>query len=370
MSDLRKYTLVSVLSGSMFWLPIAVSYFEYRNLTVTQGLTIISLYSLLTVILEYPTGVIGDYYSHKISVILGLFFVGVGMCMLSLPGGMMYYFASSAFVSLGLSLLSGSDTALLHSISNNFKHDYAHINSLSLVWVVISTALGSILAGISMPLPYIVTGLTSIIASLIAITISTQPKNKNSGNVFDKAIEGVTYTFKSRSVISYIAIGTLVGTFTISLKWLYNPFFDYLHIPYALWGLVISATMLAIAVGTKLYSTYRNRFSLKSSLIVFVLLTGLLGFLVNLYVSVLLLLGFNVTRGFITTQIDIGLNEIISDSVRASVLSLKSLLIRLVSAGYIFASGFLIENSAFTLLFTVTAVIIGVGSMLSLKTNR
>ena len=74
------------------------------------------------------------------------------------------------------------------------------------------------------------------------------------------------------------------------------------------------------------------------------------------------MLSVNAVRGYLQTMIDVKINDVLSDSVRASVLSLRSLLVRLFSSGYIFVSGIALERYSFFFLFVVSAVIVaGVG---------
>ena len=75
----------------------------------------------MIVVLEYPTGVSGDQYSHKFSVLSGLLSTALGFFLLSMDGSYLFFLFSSSFVALGLSLIYGSDTALLHSVSMDFK---------------------------------------------------------------------------------------------------------------------------------------------------------------------------------------------------------------------------------------------------------
>ncbi len=354
----------------MFWLPIAVSYFEFRNLTGAEGLQIISVYSLMIVLLEYPTGVIGDYYSHKFSVLAGFLSTALGFILLSLNGTYFYYLFSTVFVAIGLSLISGSDTALLHSVSSNFKNDYARFNYQSLLWTIVTTAIGSPLASIYMPLPYILTGVMFIISFLILFSIQVEKLASNSGNIFQKGMEGFSYVKNHSYVRSLIGVGVLIGTFTISLKWFYNPLFDVLQIPLHYWGILVSVSMLLIAVGTKLYERRSERININVTFSLFSLAIILIGITQSAILTLIGIFSVNTIRGYLQTQIDVYLNEHLNTSVRASVLSLKSLLVRLFSSGYIFISSGVIRNNQYFAFFGMTAMVILLSGLLLLRDKR
>jgi len=77
-------------------------------------------------------------------------------------------------------------------------------------------------------------------------------------------------------------------------------------------------------------------------------------------------------RGILETQLDVSLNKKINDSIRASVLSLKSLVSRLISSAYLMIAGGLIANGEFLVLMVIAAVLIAVLGTISLtvRTNN
>ncbi|NTW46507.1 MAG: hypothetical protein HGB18_05740, partial [Candidatus Moranbacteria bacterium] len=71
MTDARKMMFVKVLYSSRFWIPTFVLYLNSRGIETSQVLSLLGAYYVATIALEYPTGVVGDVFSHRMSIILG-----------------------------------------------------------------------------------------------------------------------------------------------------------------------------------------------------------------------------------------------------------------------------------------------------------
>ena len=125
MTDLFRVKATRILTSCTFWISIVVFYFQSRDLSTEQVFQLVSLYSIAIVVFEYPTGVIGDFFSHKTSVTLGYLVTGISVFILGFDGSYLYYIFVLLLGALGISLISGSDTAVLHSVSKDFDKDYS-----------------------------------------------------------------------------------------------------------------------------------------------------------------------------------------------------------------------------------------------------
>jgi len=84
-----------------------------------------------------------------------------------------------------------------------------------------------------------------------------------------------------------------------------------------------------------------------------------LSFLVISFVSpVISIFGFvilHITNGYLSLVLDVDLNEIIDERYRASVLSLRSLLVRLISSGYLLTWGYIMEKLGLKYFFVINS---------------
>ncbi len=68
----KIFLIYEFLNNLVFWGPLLIPFYtQYPHLNMAKILLLQSVYAYSTMILEVPTGVIGDKYGRKISVILG-----------------------------------------------------------------------------------------------------------------------------------------------------------------------------------------------------------------------------------------------------------------------------------------------------------
>lgn len=130
-----------------------------------------------------------------------------------------------------------------------------------------------------------------------------------------------------------------------------------LKIPLNYWGIIIAIAGVLIAGGVWIFKKFPN----KNITFIFILLIFSIFLIGITNITALPILGIFLNqslRGYIDTQLDININHVIKKSVRASVLSLKSLLVRLESSVIIFLFGVILERSSFYILMSFFAVAI------------
>ncbi len=113
-SNINKYFWIILFRSASFLAPVLTLFYLSRGLSYFQIFFLYATITVATFIFEVPTGIIGDKYGRKTSIILGIFgwiLFGVG-----------FFFANSfgffivLFILLGINLtfISGSDEALIY----------------------------------------------------------------------------------------------------------------------------------------------------------------------------------------------------------------------------------------------------------------
>ncbi len=371
MSNLLRFKFAKFFFSNAFWLAVTVLYLESRGLPLNQVYILVSIFSIGIVVLEYPTGVIGDYISHKVSIIIGYFMFSLATLLLgaALIDSFYYYLVCILLAACATTLVSGSDDALLYNISKDFKKDFSNIQAISMVWMGVTISLGAYLSKYNLALPAFLSAISYFIAGCFALTIRKREKKKSKksvknnlarkGNIFSKALEGLSLVKRNYTVRILIIYGGILVGYLYSLKWLSNPLFEDLNLDRGWWGILMAVIMGLTALGSKVYGSIKK---IHPEFILFFILLGsiLLGFTNYLIVSYLGIFILFFFKGVAMTQIDVILNESITNSVRASIVSLKNLFLRIVSALYILLAGFILGKGNFLVLMIVTLVIIGV----------
>lgn len=355
MTDLQKTKLSQVLVAGQFWMVTLVLYFtNERGFSLSEIYTLLTIFSIAIIALEYPTGIFGDHFSHRNSLILGNLFSSVGLLLFTLPGGWHYYLIPLCVFAIGTALTSGSDTAFLHHTSSDFIRDYADVRIYSLITSAITITLGGYLASFDLKIPFYATSLFCCIAMLLLISTKKQNKDSFSGNMFARGAEGLSHVWNNRILFHLMFVSGIIGAFFLSFKWFYNPLLLEIRIPVSSWGLIIALAILLIALGTHLYKKYSSRNILFSFLVLLVVLFCI-GFTELGVFTLSALLLSQLIRGYLDSQLNIEINGAISVHARAGILSLQSLLVRLFSSIYIFGAGFILQKTSFFVLMTITA---------------
>jgi len=354
MSDLQKIKLSQIISSSQFWMVTFVLYMTTQGLSLEETFKLISIFSITIVLLEYPTGVLGDHFSHRLSVIAGYLLYSISFLLISFPGGFYYYAFALIFGALAASLVSGSDTSFLHYSSTDFKKDSSDVQMYSIGMSVFSISIGGYLSSFDLRIPFYLSSFFFLISALVLLSTSSQKKDSFVGNIFARSLEGLKHMRDNVLLRHLMIISALLGAFFISFKWFYNSLFISLNIDVVYWGFIIGFTTFIIAIGTYLYKKHSSRNIIIPFLLI-IIVTFFIGFTKFASISLIALIFSQFIRGYIDNQLNVELNNAISTSSRASILSLKSLMVRLFSSLYILGAGFILQGSSFFILMTLTA---------------
>ncbi|NTW13483.1 MAG: MFS transporter [Candidatus Moranbacteria bacterium] len=375
MNDIRKMLWVKVLYSTRFWIPTFVLYLNSRGVETSQVLFLLGAYYVAVIALEYPTGVVGDVFSHRVSILSGYALLAVGYLLIAFPmfAGMGFFYGAIMFVALGESLISGSDIALLHDVSRNFSNDYPRIKTVSQVVSFVTLSIGGFVATIDLRLPLVLSALSMIAAALFAMSVSYRPVKRDSeANIIGTALVGLMSVKGSAILRNLVLLSLLVGSFLFSLKWLYNDLFSQISLPVFWWGVVPGVATLFVAIGTMTYRKF-PKVPMWTVFIALAAVVPLIGFTWWSLMPVFAIVVVHFLRGYLESRIMVDINAEIPSGVRSSVLSLNSLLQRLGASGYMFVGSQLIATVPLSLFLGCSGLFIaftGIVPLLSLAGKR
>ena len=352
----RFVSLLYFLNGLMI-LSLAA-----KGISTVQAFKLVSFYSLLIVILEFPTGVIGDYFGHKNSVIAGQISFLIGLLIFILPiNNIVLFYLVFFFFALGMSLISGSDIAWLHSISKNFKHDYANYITILIVSLFFATLIGGFILrfwGITvLILASLITCISGMIL-LVTVPYRFELGPRSSGNIFKSAKQGIIIVLQSRTLIGLFLLSGFIVALQSNIKYVLNYFATIPGYDIQIIGPIIAGVGILKVFGSQLSKKIKiiDEIKLLTLIILIFLLT-----LATMYFKYLPLLIYSVFGGvgvFLTVSITNKINQQVPNNIRASVLSLKSLVTRLITSGYVLLIGYVLDTYTFQILLWLKIAII------------
>ena len=356
------------ISSIYFWGAVSVPYLVYRGFSIGEAFSLLGIYSILVVILEFPTGVIGDLYGHKLSVNLSNITGVITMFLLAQNLPHFAYYLVLTLGALSSSMLSGSDDAILKKLSPNFNKDLGTYKSFSAFAAFASVSIGGWLGKINLTLPIYLTGIVWLIATAIVSAIPVDHHRLKGANIFSHSFLSIKLVLASLTLTGIIAYAGVNDGFAMSIKTIINSSAPVLGLDLGYIGLLVGFGLLCRSLGYKYAHTLSK---LKNRYLYLAIVTILLAisWLPTDYFSLGLLGIINGLTAVVGIRADLLINSLIGDSVRASVLSLKNLMIRLFSGGYLFIAGSVIEGTTYRYLMFGTLVLYTIAGYYFVRLN-
>ena len=378
---IKMYFLKGVL-WFMLSMPIIILFFKENGLSLTEIMTLQAAYSLTVALFEVPSGYLADFFGRKSCIVFSTMFSFVGFLFFCFFSGFYYFLVAQILVGFAGSLISGSDSAIIYDtlLQTNNKDGYAKIEGRNYAIGNFSEAsagiFGGFLAVSSIYLPVYVQTAFIFLSIPIAFTL-VEPEIKNitsSKNSLQSIFILVKSTlFESSKLRWLIVYSSAMGVATLSMAWFSQPFFIAIDLPLVLFG--IFWALLNFSSGISSYNShyFSNKFSYKSLIYFSVIMSLsfiLLGFSIISY-GLFFIFIIYFLRGIVTPILRNEINKITSSNIRATVLSVRSFIIRVSFAILAPVLGFIAEHNSLSITFYFLAVAVGFSTLLSaFKLNK
>ncbi|MDC0909210.1 MFS transporter [Flavobacteriales bacterium] len=378
---IKMYFLKGVL-WFMLSMPIIILFFKENGLSLTEIMTLQGAYSLTVALFEVPSGYLADLFGRKACIVFSTIFSFVGFLFFCFFSGFYYFLIAQILVGFAGSLISGSDSALIYDtlLQTNNKDDYAKIEGRNYAIGNFSEATAGIFGGFlavsSIYLPVYVQTAFIFLSIPIAFTL-VEPEIKNitsSKNSLQSIFILVKSTlFESSKLRWLIVYSSAMGVATLSMAWFSQPFFIAIDLPLVLFG--IFWALLNFSSGISSYNShyFSNKFNYKSLIYFSVIMSlsfFLLGFSIISY-GLFFIFIIYFLRGIVTPILRNEINKITSSNIRATVLSVRSFIIRVSFAILAPVLGFIAEHNSLSITFYFLAVVVGFSTLLSaFKLNK
>ena len=375
-ANIRYLYLIKLSKWLMLIMPVVVLFYHDNGLDTYQVYLLQAGYSLSVALLEIPSGYVADIIGRRTSLIWGSIFGTAGFAVLSLSHGFSGFLCAEIILGIGGSLISGADSALLYDslAATSRQHYYlryeGRITALGNLGETCAAIIGGLLAAWlgyrSVYFAQTMIAAMGIPASLLLIEpvrkkLLSQP---SLGEIIRISTQALVH---DKNLSSVIFSGAVAGTATLCMAWtaqiyfVENGFSEKEITPRWVALNLTVATVSAIAAQVVVRLTPRRAVLIAAALPAGFVLIGLLPLLPALAVLFL----FYLIRGYTTPMYRDLINRNCDGSIRATVLSIRSLLIRFAFSLAGPLIGFLAGRSTLDSALVVFGVILGSGSVLS-----
>jgi len=373
---LKMYLLKAVL-WFMVAMPIIVLFFQEHGLSLTEVMLLQAIYSLSVALFEIPSGYIADIFGRKQTIVFSTIFSFIGYLVFSFYGGFYAFAIAQILVGIGGSLMSGSDSALIYDtlLETESKSSYTKIEGRNYAIGNFSEALAGVLGGFlavsSIYLPIYVQ--TTILFFSIPIALTLVEPTMHEENKLDrsfKAIMGVVkFSLVDNTRLRWLIIySSAMGVATLSMAWFAQPFFKEVGVPLAYFGILWAGLNFSAGLTSfnahqfdKKENNYKMLIYLSLAMFISFILLGFNNSIYGLFFIFIIYL----LRGIVTPILRNAINVNTTSNKRATVLSIRSFIIRISFAICAPILGYIAENYALSTSFYVLAIVVGSFSLLA-----
>ncbi len=341
-SFLRNFYLSSSLYDFIFAYAIYNLLFSLKGLSVLQISILLAWWAFAAMVFEIPSGALADYWSRKkLLVIAPLIKLLCFFIWIFASGNFYLYALGFLFWSLGSSLVSGTQEALLYDnlVAFNKKHQYEKVLGKKQFYfhlsLAISTITGGIIAHFNLDWTLLLSIIPLLLSSFFAFLIKEAPKVESTEEIhYWQHIKLALKEVKTNKVLLYLFIYSFGISIFGDLEEFDQLYYQLVNLPIIAFGIVGFLWSVFNSIGAYLAYKFTYQtwvFSL------FPLFGAALLFLVGSFPSIpmifLLILSY-----FITSP----LRVLINSRIQHQIKSLSRATVTSISAFVIESSGILI----------------------------
>ncbi|WP_277267320.1 MFS transporter [Nitrosomonas nitrosa] len=349
----HQYIAYRFFANTAFYVPILILHIEKKLGDPSLAFMLVGIYGITIFATEIPTGLIADSIGSRNALIAGSFLSASAAYMFGVSTSFIAFTVGQMTLALALSLQSGADSAYLYELCSQNELYYKQVEGSSTgakyLGLCISSVTGSILYAFNPRFPFMLSVLASLISGFCLFKLPLNDPNTGNGK------ERFNFTFR-KAVIQlrsnrYLVFLLVYASFFLSalslIYWSYQPYLRSIGIGVELFGTVFAVAFLASAVGARTANKINQVLGYRKALICLGLMIGITGSLMGLVSTSFGLLFPIITQfftGYASPTLRILLQKESQPSTRATLLSIESMLQRLVMSGGVSSMGLLIRE--------------------------
>ncbi|MFA5843064.1 MAG: MFS transporter [Candidatus Gracilibacteria bacterium] len=342
-NNLWKLYLHEAFAGMFFSVPVIVLFWQNNGLSLTEVMILQSLFAIMAMILEIPTGYFSDIYGRKKTLVMAGICFFLGISTYSVSHNFQQFLIAEAFFALGVALYSGTLSAFVYDTLQDlhqekcYKKIWGNVLFSGMMALAISNILGGFIAAID--LRYTLYASIPFFALLIPLTLSMHEPKKHKSPTEKGAPKKLQTILKevlqNKKLQWLIVFSGVIFAFNQSALWLYQPYFKLSGLDVIYFGLVFASFQIMAAFSSKYAHKIEAKIGQKHSLIMLIFLLAGSYFLMSHFVF---LFSFSFCflqqfiRGFKEAVVTDYINALTTSNQRATILSAESFVGRLLYA--------------------------------------
>ena len=372
-SNLSKLKLFYALRGAGFVVAVFVPFLKGFELTLFEILLLQALFGAALCILEVPSGYFSDVYGRKKALVIGSICITLGFAIYSTTSDFWGFLIGELMLAVALSFISGADTSMTFDTlgelgrETDFRKVFGNQSFLMSLSGGITGCLGSWLLEYMWRLPVYLETFCYALTIPVALSLVEPHRERlcNKNGVIRGIREIISETANLRPLVRQtLFLSALVAVSTLSAFWLSQSWQLEAGLPIAAFGVAFAILRLTVAGANLISNRVIERFGYYR-LVIFCISLLALAFLVAASYPVIwalpVLLCFSIVRGFGMVVFSEKLNHLIPSDRRSTILSLESLIARLMFVPLAPLLGFLADDFGLAWALYLCAAIFPIG---------
>lgn len=357
-NNLINYKLHKILFLGMIVDPVLVLYAMSVGLSVTEIFVITSIQTAAIVLLEIPTGIISDIYGCKISMILGITAFMLSNIMYIFLPNFIGFLIGAILVALYKVLVSGSDETylFLELKRNNAEDSYSKVNGFIDSWNYMLTGISSISVGyiytLNQKSPFVICIVFCLISLFFAFRLENLRENDKQVTKIDEmykqfigtAHAGFRIVLKDKKIRWFMAYSAVVSFSLVAIMSTYQFYFVKLEVAPKYFGWIYFGLYLISSLFSKYSYKFKkhNIYHIFMVLLILLAITPIIMVIPNKLLLVIIIMP-RIVIGIYPALIREFINKYLHTD-RATVFSIRSLLMRGIQIVLLPGVGYMIEH--------------------------
>lgn len=342
---------IRICFSLLFVIPVVSLYWQRYGMDLQDIFLLQAIFALSVVLLEVPTGFIGDRIGRKKTLLLACGIAAAGWTVYALADSFAWFVVVEVVLGVAFSFLSGTDTALLYESLDALgeQGNYTSHAGRQFSHVLWAEGLAGIAGALTLPfLKYegllVASGLSAAIGLVLALKIREPVRTAYChprGTLYGLYKIARFVFLRSTVVRRVLPLMAACGLATMLGVWLYQPYWTAHGVPLWAFGLLWAGISLVAGAAGRLAPWLEKK--LGDALFLLLPVPVLLGYLAGALLpgtwGIIFLYMVPILRGLTHPVLSRHIHEETYSDKRATVLSIESWLFRI--------------------LYTVTAPVIG-----------
>ena len=342
-ANLTKLYILQGLAFAWFPIPTIVLFYEHYGLDIEQIVLLKTILSLSILVLEVPSGYLADLWGRKACLVFGSG-VWVASWLIYCTGTSFTEFAIAEILAgVAGSLISGANTALGYDTliqlgrEQHYQVWEGRLGAIAGISEAVCGIIGAAIASINLVYPFYLQTFCLVIYFGLALTL-VEPKYHQAIAQTQKLnqLKNIIIDVCKRPKLRWlILLSSTFSSASFLIVWLSQDYLQQLNIPIQAFGWAWAIFHLGMSLASINSHHLQRLLGIKRAIFLLILILATsyicLGSISQVW-GLVLILNIYLVRGFCSPLILNAINQQIASSVRATILSLNSLVFRVAFA--------------------------------------